>query len=259
MPYFQIIYPPPYGKLWFPDQETLAAFQNDTQSVSFAQGPGGQYVKIIPVEDVIEKIILAKIEPDPNNFLKIVETNPPKSIHIGDTPQLGSPTVPSLARGISKNTGLENSNQNRIHICDIVNELDKDIASLKSSVSGAVAKIRLAIKALFAGLSLTPFAEELKQKIGVLKAEADFIQNDIKTQLNEIKAVQTYIAYLKRLIDTIEKSPAELRKLLESCLKQANSDLTTYNNKLQSLNNVTSLNEKQKLLSATKQDLANTA
>jgi predicted nucleic acid-binding Zn-ribbon protein len=206
-----------------------------------------------------DTIVLAETQPDPNNFLKIVEVNPPKTNNTADSPQVGGPTTPSLARGITKNTGLEKANQSRIHICDIVNELNKDIAALKSSVSGTVAQIRAAIQALFAGLASNPFTEDIKQQISTLKTQAALIEKDIRVHLNEIKAIQTYVSYLKTLIYTIEHSPAELQKLLQSCLSQANTDLTTYNTKLQALNNMTSLNEKQKLLNTTNQNLANTA
>jgi chromosome segregation ATPase len=206
-----------------------------------------------------DKIILAETKPDPNNFLKIVEVNPPKTMNMADSPQSGGPTTPSLALGLTKETGLEKSNQSRIHICDVVNELNKDIATLKSSVSGIVAQIRTAIQALFATLASNPFTEDIKQQISSLKAEAALIEKDIRIHLNEIQAVQKYISYLKTLIYTIEHSSEEVRKLLQSCLTQANSDLATYNARLQALNNTTSLNEKQNLLNTTNQNLANTA
>ena len=204
-------------------------------------------------------IILAETQLDSNNFLKIVEVNPPKPINVADSPQVGGPTTPTLALGITKNTGLEKSNQARIHICDVVNELNKDIASLKSSVSGTVAQIRAAIKALFATLSSNPFTEDIKQQISSLKTEAALIEKDIRVHLNEIQAVQKYVSYLKNLIYTIEHSSAELQKLLQSCLSQANADLAIYNTRLQALNNTVSLNEKQNLLNMTNQNLANTA
>lgn len=206
-----------------------------------------------------DNIVLAETQQDPNNFIKIVETNPPKPIYKGDTPQSGKPTTPSLALGVTANTGLEKSNQSRIHVCDIVNEVNKDIASLKSSVSGTVAQIRTAIQAIFAGLSSNPFTEDIKQQISDIKTQAKLIEKDIRVHLNEIQAIQSYVSYLKLLIHTIETSPAELQKLLQSCLHQANSDLSTYNNKLQALSNMSSLNEKQKLLNTTNQALANTA
>lgn len=154
----------------------------------------------------------------------IVEVNPPKPLNVGSTLL----STPALALGDIKNTGIQKANEARVHVCDIVNELNKDISALKSKISGIISKIKLAIEALLKAQSANPFSEEIKQMIATLKAKAKLIQKAIKDALDEAKAIADYVKYLSDLIKSILNSPEELRKLLQSCLKTAQADLVTY-------------------------------
>jgi hypothetical protein len=218
MPYFQIIYPPPYGKLWFPDQETLAAFQNDPQSVSFAQGPGGQYVQIIPAEDVVEKVILAKTEPDPNNFLKIVETNPPRPV----TDVLTSfTTMPSISQGIVNGTIISKTNKSLSHVCDFANELKKNTA-LKEFILAGYSKIQKAIRAVLKELGSLDPSGSLSGLATWLKGLAEEIRSFNVEYLVPIKEfsqkVLGYVTWAKAVIAWIQSLPARLAAVLAGCL-----------------------------------------
>jgi DNA repair exonuclease SbcCD ATPase subunit len=171
-------------------------------------------------------LTIAKTQTDQNG--NIIEVNAPKPLYAGSTLL----STPALALGDIKNTGIQKANEARIHVCDIVNEVTKDIAALKSFISGIIAKIKAAIEALLTALSQNPFVEELKQAIQTLKAKAKLIAKAIKDALDEATAIANYVAYLNNLIKTILNSPEELRKLLQSCLNNAQSDLAIYQGKL---------------------------
>jgi len=190
-------------------------------------------------------LTIAKTQIDQNG--NIIEVNAPKPLSTGST----FLTTPSLALGDIKNTGIQKANEARIHVCDIVNELNKDIGALKSKISGIISKIKLAIEALLKALSANPFVEEIKQMIATLKAKAKLIQKAIKDALDEAKVIIEYVAYLKNLINSILNSPEELRKLLQSCLKTAQADLVTY----QSQVNNSALNTLQTQLNTVNQQV----
>lgn len=171
-------------------------------------------------------LTIAKTQTDQNG--NIIEVNAPKPLSTGST----FLTTPSLALGDIKNTGIQKANDARIHVCDIVAALNKDIKALKSFISGIIAKIKAAIEALLTALSQNPFVEELKQKVQSLKAKAKLIAQSIKDALDEQSAITEYVTYLKNLINTISNASAEVRKLLQSCLSNAQSDLAIYQGKL---------------------------
>ena len=147
---------------------------------------------------------------------------PPAGIVLGS---IGQPTVPPIARSIVLGTSQGAAANNRIHNCDICAELDKDVAVLKSKVMGLVKALRLAAAALFAGTSSLPIVEEAKAIIKAIKTKIKLIQKELKPIIDEIKAWQAYIAYLQKLIAYINSLPAELRKIFEQCLAEANASL----------------------------------
>jgi predicted nucleic acid-binding Zn-ribbon protein len=190
-------------------------------------------------------LTIAKTQTDQNG--NIIEVNAPKPLSTGST----FLTTPSLALGDIKNTGIQKANDARIHVCDIVAALNKDIKALKSFISGIIAKIKAAIEALLTALSQNPFVEELKQKVQSLKAKAKLIAQSIKDALDEQSAITEYVTYLKNLINTISNASAEVRKLLQSCLSNAQSDLAIYQGKL----NNSSLNTLQTQLNSVNQQV----
>jgi polyhydroxyalkanoate synthesis regulator phasin len=190
-------------------------------------------------------LTIAKTQTDQNG--NIIEVNAPKPLYVGSTLL----TTPALALGDIKSTGIQKANDARIHVCDIVAALNKDIKALKSFISGIIAKIKAAIEALLTALSQNPFVEELKQKVQSLKAKAKLIAQSIKDALDEQSAITEYVTYLKNLINTISNASAEVRKLLQSCLSNAQSDLAIYQGKL----NNSALNTLQTQLNSVNQQV----
>lgn len=163
-----------------------------------------------------------------------VETAP-KPIDGVVTDRKDEPSFPAAGREVLTNTGIAVSNNNRIHICDVVAGMDLGIASLKSKVSGLISEIRIAVEALFDGLSPNIATESTTQQAKVIKAKLDNLKKELKKITDEIAAVKAYIKYVQDLIDYINKLPAELQKMYAECLSQATKDLTTYTDKLKTL------------------------
>jgi len=163
----------------------------------------------------------------------------PKPIEGVVLEEQNKPSIPALGRGNKENTGISVSDQNLIHVCDIVAEMDLGIASLKSKVSGLISTIRIAIESLFDGLSLNPSSEGITQQAKMIKAKLDTLRKELKKITDEIAAVKAYIKYLQDLIDYINKLPAELQKLYAECLSQATKDLTSYTDTLKTLESAT--------------------
>lgn len=151
------------------------------------------------------------------------------------TDRKDEPALPAAGRAVLTNTGIAVSNNNRIHICDVVADMDLGIASLKSKVSGIVSQIRIAVEALFDGLSPNAASEGTTQQAKAIKAKLDNLKKELKKITDEIAAVQKYIQYLQDLIDMINKMPAELQKLYVDCLAAATKDLTKYTDTLKTL------------------------
>lgn len=169
----------------------------------------------------------------------VVIPNGPTTIPGVVLEEQNKPSVPALARETIENTGIAVSNQNLIHVCDVVAEMDLDIAELKLKVGQFISQVRIALEALFDGLSLNPSSEGLKQQAEAIKSKIKTLQRLLKDINDELAAVQAYIKYLQDLIDYINNLPAEIQKFLSGCLSQATKDLAVYNDKLKTLQNTT--------------------
>jgi len=167
-----------------------------------------------------------------------VETAP-KPIAGVVTDRKDEPAFPAAGREVLTNTGIAVSNNNRIHICDVVSEMDLGIATLKSKVSGLISQIRIAVEALFDGLSPNVATESTTQQAKVIKAKLDNLKKELKKITDQAAALQAYVNYLQDLIDMINKLPAELQKLYAGCLSAATKDLVTYTGQLKTLQTTT--------------------
>ena len=74
----------------------------------------------------------------------------------------GEPTTPALARTIA-GTGIEFSNNNRAHVCDIANIIRYEIALQKLEAYGIFTVLRDAIEALTSAVSGSPIISKLHQ------------------------------------------------------------------------------------------------
>jgi hypothetical protein len=216
--YKEIIYPPPYGTLYFPDQETLTAFQEDPQSVSYSQLPGGKEVKIIPVEPVTDKVNLADVQNDPNNFSKVTETNPPV---LPNTVSKSATTTPSISRGIVKGTMIHKMNNDLVHVCDFAMEMKKN-GALKRFLIAQFAEIQKGIRNVLRLLGVSDVSGTFSSTAAWLRGLAteilDFKRRVLDPILEFEKEVIGFVAWAYGMIAYIKSLPARLYALLESCL-----------------------------------------
>ena len=168
---------------------------------------------------------------DPRTAAEIAAgPNPPT----GQTQRtIGQPTTAPIARGVFTGTALEKAYNNRAHVCDITAENALAIAKLKSDIMGLIQKIRLAIEALFAGISASPVVEQIKMAITALKNKIKAIQKELKPIVDFIKAMATYIEKLGEIIKFIISLPQKLIELLKDCLSHFTSEITKAQAQLQ--------------------------
>lgn len=151
------------------------------------------------------------------------------------TERTGEPSLPSMARGVVKDTMQQLAANNREHNCDICSGLNKDIATAKAEVMTFVGELRTSIEGLFAGTSTNPAVEDIKQQIAAVKAKVKSIQKQLQPIQDQIKAVQQYIADMQALIKEIQSLPAQLQTLLQGCLADATKGLTDAVNEAKSV------------------------
>jgi hypothetical protein len=138
---------------------------------------------------------------------------------------VGQPTISPSARGVVANTPQGQAADDRIHICNVAVEINKDVAAVKSQVMGIVKQIRTALEGLWAGTSSTPIIEEAKEVALALKAKVKLIQKELEPIIDEVRAYQEYIQYLQELVTYIQSLPAQLQALLAKCLAEATVEL----------------------------------
>lgn len=139
----------------------------------------------------------------------------------------GEPSVPSIARGVVKDTMQLLAAKNREHNCDVCASLNKDIASAKATIMTYVGELRTTIEAFFEGVKSDPAVEEIKQEISALKAKVKALQKEVQPLIDEVKAIQQYIQEMQALIQEIMNAPAELQALLQACLAEATGALAS--------------------------------
>lgn len=142
------------------------------------------------------------------------------------TERVGEPSLPSMARGVVKDTMQKLAADSREHNCDICAGLNKDIAVAKAEVMLFVGGIRTTIEGIFAGTSSSPAVEDIKQQISAVKAKVKALKKELEPVQEQIKAVQEYVAEMQRLIAEIQALPAQLQGMFQACLAEATAGLT---------------------------------
>jgi archaellum component FlaC len=150
------------------------------------------------------------------------------------TERVGEPSLPSVARGVIKETMQELAAAEREHNCDICAGVNKDIAVAKAEIMLFVGGLRTTIEGLFAGTSSNPAVEDIKQQISAVKAKVKAIKKEIEPIQEQIEAIQAYIKEMQELIAYIQSLPDELQALLQACLSEATAGITQAINEIKS-------------------------
>ena len=141
----------------------------------------------------------------------------------GDNPQVGQPSVASLARGILANTGIQQANSKLAHMCDFSQDVRRS-ALLKKYLKAIANGIRQGIRAVMKFLGLSDESGVFSQVINYLKNKLQEVNNFLKTYIKKIKDfltfVTTFITLVAAIIQWILNLPANIKALLIDCLQK---------------------------------------
>lgn len=144
-------------------------------------------------------------------------------VNSGDTTQVNAPTTPSTARGIVKNTTLNQMNNSLAHMCDFSQDIKKSV-TLKKYIKAIAQAVRKGIRAVKRLLGLGDSGGVTSTIIQKLKAIAEEIRMFIKEYITPIqkfmKDVVGYIKWATATVQWILSLPAKFITLLAGCLKK---------------------------------------
>jgi hypothetical protein len=123
-------------------------------------------------------------------------------------------------------TGIEASDNARAHVCDIANLIKFEAAKAKLEALGIFAAIRAAIEAITSGVSGSSIGTQIVQAIKTIKAYVLIIKQAADFINEVVLEIASYIKYVRDMIAWIVSLPAELYRLLISCLNELYSSLT---------------------------------
>ena len=160
----------------------------------------------------------------------LTENDTAKPIVSPDTPAMapvreGEPTTPALARTII-GTGVERSNNNRVHVCDIANIIRYQIAIEKLEAYGIFTALRNAIEALTAGVAGSPIVAQITLAIKTLRGYVKMIQKGVDFVNSVVLEIQSFIKYIQAMIAYIVSLPAQIAASLQQCLLELQAALT---------------------------------
>lgn len=146
----------------------------------------------------------------------------PRVSNVGDGLRKGEPTTPLLATGNVIGTTIDEMNNKLAHACDFVLELKKNIG-LKKFIKAIAKWVREGIRAIMRYLGISDASGTMSAIINKLKALAEeirYIQKEyIQPVLDFQKYVLAVITKIRAIIQWILSLPARLLALLQQCLK----------------------------------------
>ena len=134
---------------------------------------------------------------------------------------------PTTGKTLSDTVNL--ANKNRIHICDIRDEMIKAAAFARLKFSQLIAAIRTAVRAILTALGFSPdgvTARFIEIAKGILR-DLKFITKIIK-EISDIATILVFYAKkLRAMIDWLLSLPKNLLALLSNCLSELYSSLAS--------------------------------
>jgi len=137
----------------------------------------------------------------------------------------GEPTTPKLSYS-TEGTGIEFSNNNRAHVCDIANIIRYEIAIQKLEAYGIFTALRNAIEALTAGVAGSPIIAQITLAIKTLRGYVKMIQKAVDFVNTTILEIQSFIKYIQAMVAYIVSLPAQIAAMLQQCLLELQAALT---------------------------------
>ena len=149
------------------------------------------------------------------------KNNPPKPLLELDGRVAGTPTSPSISRGIVDGTLIAATNKRIEHGCDWILNMNKDIA-LKKFIKAVARWIREGIRKILRVLGLTDPTGTTSTTIAKLKRIAEEIRYFKKEYIDPIIEFEKYVlavlVKIRAIIQWILSLPARLLALLQQCL-----------------------------------------
>lgn len=133
--------------------------------------------------------------------------------------EVNQPTTVRLARGVIDKTGIQFTNEQLEHACDIPAELKAEIAIVKAKIIAEIMGVRAAIEAFFTAESQYPWVQNIRQFIETLRKYLKIIQKALTIINDVILAIAAFIRYIRDLIAWILSLPAKIAQLLKDCLR----------------------------------------
>lgn len=141
---------------------------------------------------------------------------------------VGEPNVPRQTRGDIEGTGIEVSNKNITHVCDVSAEMSRAAAWVRLQYSTVVEAVRKAIRAILAALGASPegVSSRLKEIAAAIKREAKKVKKFLDDVNAAIEVFNNFIKHVNDMIKWILSLPAKLVQLLQDCLKELQKSLS---------------------------------
>jgi hypothetical protein len=137
----------------------------------------------------------------------------------------GKPTTPKLSYS-TEGTGVEFSNNNRVHVCDIANIIRYEIAIQKLEAYGIFTALRNAIEALTSGVAGSPIVAQITLAVKTLRGYVKMIQKGVDFVNDVVLQISSYIKYVQAMIAYIVSLPAQVAAMLQQCLLELQAALT---------------------------------
>jgi hypothetical protein len=171
--------------------------------------------------------------------------------------QVGQPNTPPLARGVVEKTGVDKTNKETAHVCDITGPLRYNIAVVSTKIKEVLQLIRTTIQSLWASVSSSPFADEVRNKIKTIKGKIEVLNKIAKDISEKIAVVREVIEKLQKLIQDIANLPTKLAEKLRECLDQATASLRDAIVNSKSIVSSSAVADIQKSIKSTTSELSN--
>jgi hypothetical protein len=141
------------------------------------------------------------------------------------TDRKDEPSLPALARGVITNTGIELSDKNLAHACDVTPYIRQSMAAARIATGQIAQAIRAGIKALLAGFGTSPGSSAIAEYIKSLGKLLNRITKIIKEINDYVELFNTYVQQIKAIIEYILSLPEQLLAIFKKCLSEAYAEI----------------------------------
>lgn len=150
------------------------------------------------------------------------EYDPPRPVNAGDIPVYT--TVPQIAQGNIKKTGVAASNLNRAHACDTTLFVQRNVSMAKIAEQ-VVKLIRDAIKFVMDALGINPGSNALIEQIKQVKRYIDDVTEFLTDVQEKITNLIEAARKIGALIQYLLSLPAQILAYFQGCLAELYAEL----------------------------------